>query len=764
MKLNKTTITSLLGAIFFAGTANAAIVGGIDFPDNGFADSVLSTDFTGTFGYRNGSSAFTLEEAVTGSNLDTWMEYGEHDMLPGEDGDYNSTSPPTQYVELGFTDNYVFNGPGNDLVIFEYGTGNAALVALDLQSIQDPYNPTSHAIVVETTYQDGWATNVGYIDLSDLGVALGMTIDSVFVSSALGESGEVYWRMPGFPDWGVPELVAVGALHTEEGSVNFQLDVRIDNGNNDVEENASGTMLMSSADLELVDDQAGGGNQTVGLRFTGMDIPPGAFITNAIISFEADETGTVPTSLSITAEASDDALPFTSTAFDVTNRVSVNTSVAWDNISSWDTVDAIHQTPDIASIVQEVVDQGGWVNGNAMVFIISGSGLRTAEAFEGEPGAAPQLHVEFTVGEPVNRAPSVNAGADQSVTITEPIFLDGIVSDDGLPNDDLRIFWTKVSGPGNVQFSDLYIANPMVSFDSEGSYEFTIFAYDGEFVTSDRVIVVVNGPDNIDPSIPGNLSATALSGTEVSLSWDASTDNVAVAGYVLYRDGVFLADITGTMYHDISVLPLSAYTYTVAAYDGAGNYSLESDPVDTITPNQTNQIDVRINNGNDDVEQNQSGFMLLDSSDLELVDDQHGGGNQTVGLRFTGVDIPQGAVVTSAYIEFETDETNVMFTGWRITAEASGDAVPFSSTDFDVSSRVTVPAFTFWINIAPWDVVDAKHQTPDIATVVQNVVDQGGWVSGNAMVFIINGMGLRTAEAFEGEPGAAPLLHVEYSF
>jgi chitodextrinase len=78
--------------------------------------------------------------------------------------------------------------------------------------------------------------------------------------------------------------------------------------------------------------------------------------------------------------------------------------------------------------------------------------------------------------------------------------------------------------------------------------------------------------------------ATAISDKEISLSWSASTDNVGVTGYRLYRDGHQIASTASTSYHDSGLSPSTAYHYTVAAADGAGNLSQQSAPV-TVTTN-----------------------------------------------------------------------------------------------------------------------------------------------------------------------------------
>ena len=58
----------------------------------------------------------------------------------------------------------------------------------------------------------------------------------------------------------------------------------------------------------------------------------------------------------------------------------------------------VQQTVDISAIIQEIVNQGGWASGNSLALIITGSGKRVAESFDGDPNGAAELHVEFTTG------------------------------------------------------------------------------------------------------------------------------------------------------------------------------------------------------------------------------------------------------------------------------------------------------------------------------------------------------------------------------
>ena len=76
--------------------------------------------------------------------------------------------------------------------------------------------------------------------------------------------------------------------------------------------------------------------------------------------------------------------------------------------------------------------------------------------------------------------------------------------------------------------------------------------------------------------MPTNLSASVVSSSQINLSWTASTDNVGVAGYQVFRNGSQIAATSATSYADTGLSPSTAYSYTVAAYDAAGNVSLSS--------------------------------------------------------------------------------------------------------------------------------------------------------------------------------------------
>jgi len=196
-------------------------------------------------------------------------------------------------------------------------------------------------------------------------------------------------------------------------------------------------------------------------------------------------------------------------------------------------------------------------------------------------------------------------------------------------------------------------------------------------------------------------------------------------------------------------------------------------------------IDVRIQTGNDDVEEtNFDGFLKTNSSDLEFGDADFfdfmnvmfptahmlsaneffdSSNAQTVGLRFQNIQIPQGATITSAYLVFVADETDSQTTNVTIYGEDSDNAAPFNSWGFyDLASRPKTDASVSW-PIAAWTQVGAQYQSPDIKNIVQEIVNRAGWSTGSSMVFSIDGTGHRVAESYEGDASAAPLLHITYT-
>jgi chitodextrinase len=105
------------------------------------------------------------------------------------------------------------------------------------------------------------------------------------------------------------------------------------------------------------------------------------------------------------------------------------------------------------------------------------------------------------------------------------------------------------------------------------------FAAQSTFTTS----LTTYGTDTTPPTVPTGLTATAVSSSQIDLSWNPSTDDFTLVGYSIYRDAVLIANIAGTTYSDTGLAPETAYTYTVTAIDASNNVSAESDPATATT-------------------------------------------------------------------------------------------------------------------------------------------------------------------------------------
>ncbi|MBW2966581.1 hypothetical protein KY342_05745 [Candidatus Woesearchaeota archaeon] len=195
-------------------------------------------------------------------------------------------------------------------------------------------------------------------------------------------------------------LLTLSLVYAEEQNIS----VRVSNGNDDAEEwltGSPGYVKLDSSDLELPYDPSDE-PQLTGMRFRNIGIPQNATITYAHVQFTGEPSpGSGSPSLMIFGEDADNATIFSSTTYNITNRIMTSASVSWDP-PSWSSgsAGANERTPTISSIIQEIVNRPGWNSGNSLVILINGTGdasnYRRAESYEGLPADAPLLVVNYT--------------------------------------------------------------------------------------------------------------------------------------------------------------------------------------------------------------------------------------------------------------------------------------------------------------------------------------------------------------------------------
>jgi hypothetical protein len=517
-------------------------------------------------------------------------------------------------------------------------------------------------------------------------------------------------------------------------------------GSDDAEESAAGVMYLTSTDIELVyDTYNSAGNQTVGLRFANLLIPRGAHINNAYIQFTCDEVNSAAASLTIKGEAADNSSTFTTTAGSISARSKTSASVSWIP-AAWPTADvagADQRTPELASVIQEIVDRAGFTSASAISVIITGTGTRVAEAYEGVPASAARLNVVFTVAEPV--VPAFTQIGPLCQNSTPPAL--PLVSTNGITGT-----WSPA----------------VISTAAAGSTVYTFTPTAGQNATTTTMTIAVNALPSVTNS---PLTQTITSGSNTTLV--TLTSNVPGTTFVWTATAT--AGVSGYTASGTSTIPVqtistsgtAAGTVTYAIIPTAnGCQGLVTNYIITVNPaTVTYSLSTRISTGIDDVEEYNNGTILTNSDDIELVYDSNSTGNQTVGLRFRGITIPKGAVITKSYLKFTTDEVTTAAASLTIKGHDVDNATVFATSKKNVSSRTKTTAYVSWVPSA-WPAVGASgaaQQTPELKTIVQEIVSRTGWASGNSMVFIITGTGKRTAESYEGLASGAALFYVEYA-
>ncbi len=423
----------------------------------------VAVDSTST-GVGAGVSSVTFSHTVTST--------GNRLMLVGVAMDANA-GPAVSSVTYS----------GQSLTLVGSRVGGSAPVRIEIWQLVNPTSGTADVVVTLSSNADGVSvgatTFTGVDQTTPLGTfasAIGTSnTPSVNVSSALGElvydvvAGKNSGTLAaGSGQTGLWDVNASGqsrgAASTEAGAASVTmswnkgsalewaiggvsvkpsettLSQRIASAGDDAEEEGpTGTtpnrMWLNSSDIELVSDfePNTAGVQKVGLRFTGMNIPVGATITDAYLVFRAiaadpGMTNSDVTNLTLKGQLSGNASTFTTTSGNISSRALTAASTAWTP-TSW-TTGLDYNSPNIASVIQEIVNQGTWASGNALAIIITGTGHRASQAYDSDPSKAAQLVVTYTTA-PVNDPPTAtNLSGAESYTEDTALNLTDIVIGD----------------------------------------------------------------------------------------------------------------------------------------------------------------------------------------------------------------------------------------------------------------------------------------------------------------------------------------------
>ncbi len=487
----------------------------------------------------------SLTTAFTGQSINftdlssdtptSWLwNFGDGNTSTQQNPSHSYASPGTYEVILSATN----------------ADGTGSVTKVDYITV---YNPTPP--VADFTVDDATPSNTQVVQFTDLSTGIptawawnfgdGGTATSQNPTHAYGASGVYDVTLVATNAYGSDTITKTNYVTVSNGG---SISVFVNQGTDDAEEfrvgSISGDMYLNSSDLEIGND--GGDEQYMAVRFQGVNVPQGATISNAKITFRGDEEDGAGSQLNIYfgGENVDDAQTFTNTNYDISSRPLTSSMVLWADgtVPAW-YEEIYYDSPDLSTIVQEIVDRSGWTAGNAMAFILwsdlGESSERVADSYEG--GYPPELSFDWTIPD----APV--AGFSQNVTgICEG---ESIQFTDASSNNPSS--WSWDFGDGNTSTQQ----NPVHSYTSAGTYSISLTASNtqGSNTLTENDLIVVHP----------NPTVTIDAFAEDSLCSDASAvpiPNHSPTGGTFSGDGVsgnnFDPIVAGNGNHTIT------YTYT----------------------------------------------------------------------------------------------------------------------------------------------------------------------------------------------------------
>ena len=175
----------------------------------------------------------------------------------------------------------------------------------------------------------------------------------------------------------------------------------------------------------------------------------------------------------------------------------------------------------------------------------------------------------------------------------------------------IREFIVGSGGANHTSLATVFANSEVRNVDTFGILKLTLHptSYDWQFVPEAGKTFTDSGTtschgqtsDITPPTTPGNLVANAIAPNQVNLTWTASTDNVGVVGYQVFRDNVQIATASSASFLDSGVQPQTTHSYKIVAFDAGGNFSAASNtalattPADTAPPSAPTNLTAAIN-------------------------------------------------------------------------------------------------------------------------------------------------------------------------
>lgn len=470
-------------------------------------------------------------------------------------------------------------------------------------------------------------------------------------------------------------------------------------------------------------------NNITGARFTNITIPGDATIDSAFYSLHLDQKSSGPPDTTIVAEKVLDALAFTDSANDLSTRPRTTLSKTWDlqNLA----IGATETSPDIGTIIKEVIGQTGWEPGNAINIMTHSSvgGVYRYDSYDNDNANPPALVITYS-------------GAT-AVPATDQIV--------ALRFEDIEV----------PQGSIITSAKLTVSAKSDSTADGAIWKISAEKNNTSAAL----------STAANNFGTASRPRTTANLLWTVPTMASDVS-YISCATGTCTGDLKTVVKevvdqggwcggNDLTILIEKSVVGTRKIHSFESNSTLapkleityDSSAGGCYRKTETAQISTNY----DDVEEKGDGTIQRTSGDLDLSD-------KKVGLRFQDIDVPKNATILSATLQVNADGTstanpNPTVEIWGIN-EANTAQFP-TTTDY-LTDIAKVDKNINW-SLGDFNTNSQWHTSPDISAIVKDIVDLGSWASGNAMGFVIDDANKnRPAESHDGDPNQSAKLSITY--
>jgi Big-like domain-containing protein/purple acid phosphatase-like protein/fibronectin type III domain protein len=316
---------------------------------------------------------------------------------------------------------------------------------------------------------------------------------------------------------------------------------------------SNGNHVLTAVASDAAGNSATSASVTVKVNNTTLDTTP------PTVSLTAPANGaTVSSTVNVTANATDN-VSVASVQFQLDGTNVGSALVAAPFVFSWDTTKSTNGAHALRAIAKD------------------GAGNSTTSA---------AVSVTVSNSTPDTTPPTVSVSAPAGgATVSGTVTVSANASDNvGVASVQFRLDGANL---GSLDTASPYSIAWNTTTATNGAHTLSAVAKDaaGNTATSANVSVNVNNgsADTQAPSVPTGLTATAISSSQVNLSWTASTDNLGVTGYNIYRGGTKISTSTSTTFQDGGLAASTTFSYTVAAFDAAGNNSAQSTPASATT-------------------------------------------------------------------------------------------------------------------------------------------------------------------------------------